>query len=255
MRPQARNDRGNLFYRCRARELGYSCEQAGVYVEILDEQVFNILASMKPPEQWRDSIAKSIGEILGAQDLEERLNEIRAKIERMDMRWDHGFITNEQVFLEQRVKLQQELEKLTPVDNNDLERAVDLLTNFTSYWDACGEDIEARSTLVKQIVERVYVADEKIVAMTLHSNCHLVLGHKINEPTEYTIDPFAQNCDSADTTQDSGRYTCGDDGSRPLTCTRLLLFFPHHAPPGSRLHARSLPFEAVVTTSNHPGLL
>ncbi|MEE4237091.1 MAG: hypothetical protein V2I51_10245 [Anderseniella sp.] len=50
-----------------------------------------------------------------------------------DTRWDHGFITDEQKFLEQRIKLQQELEQLTPVDSNDLERAVDLLKNFSTH--------------------------------------------------------------------------------------------------------------------------
>ena len=103
----------------------------------------------------------------------------------MDTRWDHGFITDEQKFLEQRIKLQQELEQLTPVDNNDLDRAVDLLTNFSSHWDECGEDIEAQSALVKQIVERVYVQDQRVVAMTFHSNCHPVLGRNVNGSTEY----------------------------------------------------------------------
>ena len=212
MRPQARNDRNKLFYRCRARELGYSCEQLGVYVETLDSQVFNILSSLKPPKHWRENITRSIGELLGETDLEARLTEIRTVIERMDTRWDHGFITDEQKFLEQRIKLQQELEQLTPVDNNDLDRAVDLLTNFTSHWEACGDDIEAQSALVKQIVERVYVQDEQVVAMTLHSNCHLVLGHNVNGPTEYTVDPFLQEGGNPGNHSDSERYTCGDDG-------------------------------------------
>ena len=66
--------------------------------------------------------------------------------------------------------------------------------------------------LVKQIVERVYVQDEQVVAMTLHSNCHLVLGHNVNEPTEYTVDPFLQETSVFGDHSDSERYTCGDDG-------------------------------------------
>ena len=190
--------------------------------------MFNILSSLKPPKHWRENITRSIGELLGETDLEARLTEIRTVIERMDTRWDHGFITDEQKFLEQRIKLQQELEQLTPVDNNDLDRAVDLLTNFTSHWEACGDDIEAQSALVKQIVERVYVQDEQVVAMTLHSNCHLVLGHNVNGPTEYTVDPFLQEGGNPGNHSDSERYTCGDDGSRPLTCTRLIRFVPRH---------------------------
>ena len=174
---------------------------------MLDEQVLHILMSLKPPKHWRETIAQSIGDILGTQDLDKRLDEIRAKIGRMDMRWDHGFITDEYEFLQQRLKLQQEMEQLTPVDNNELERAVDLLNNFGSHWEACGDDTEAQSALIKQVVERVYVQDKQVVAMTLKSNCHLVLGHKINEPTEYTVDPFISGISA-----DSELFTSGDDG-------------------------------------------
>ena len=191
--------------------------------------------SLKPPKHWRETIAQSIGDILGTQDLDKRLDEIRAKIGRMDMRWDHGFITDEYEFLQQRLKLQQEMEQLTPVDNNDLERAVDLLTNFGSHWEACGDDTEAQSALIKQIVERVYVEDQQVVAMTLHSNCHLVLGHNVNGPTEYTVDPFL-----TDTHSGKSVYTCGDDGSRPLTCTMSGLFIPRHVAKTNLLYTQSL---------------
>ena len=36
--------------------------------------------------------------------------------------------------------------------------------------------------------------------MTLHSNCHLVLGHNVNGPTEYTVDPFLQDSNHLETT-------------------------------------------------------
>ena len=64
---------------------------------------------------------------MGEQDLEERLKEIRGIIKRMDKRWDNGFFTDEQEYVEQRLKLQMELEKLTPVPNDELERAADIL--------------------------------------------------------------------------------------------------------------------------------
>ena len=108
----------------------------------------------------------------------------------MDSRWDMGFITEEQVYIQQRLKLQQELERLTPVDTNDLERAADLLDNFALHLRNYGDDVEAQSALVKQVVERVYVKGQEVVAMTLRSNCHLVLAHNMNGSTEYSVDPF-----------------------------------------------------------------
>ena len=84
MRAQSRRDSNVRFYRCRAAELGYTCEQNGVYAEVLDQQVIDILLNLKPPSLWRDSITQSIGELLGQKDLDQRLAEIPEVIKRMD---------------------------------------------------------------------------------------------------------------------------------------------------------------------------
>ena len=39
-------------------------------------------------------------------------------------------------YLEKRVKLQQELEQLTPIPDDKLETAADMLANFGDYWAA-----------------------------------------------------------------------------------------------------------------------
>jgi hypothetical protein len=91
--------------------------------------------------------------------------------------------------LEKRLKLQQELEGLTPIPEDDLERAADLLVNFREHWKACADDTEAQHKLVKLIVKRVYVSGEEVVAMTLRSDYHIVLGHKLNGPTKVPVDP------------------------------------------------------------------
>jgi len=56
---------------------------------------------------------------------------------------------------------------------------------------------------VKLIVKRVYVRGEEVVAMTLRSDYHIVLGHKLNGPTEVPVDPYV--------------YTSGSDGLGTLT--------------------------------------
>ena len=108
----------------------------------------------------------------------------------MDFRWDQGFITDKADYLEKRLGLQQELEQLTPA-YDELDAAVDLLADFSAYWDDCDDDIERQHELIKLIVERVYVLDGQLVAMTLKADYHLVLGHKAEEPTYLEIDPFA----------------------------------------------------------------
>ncbi|MCE7983033.1 MAG: recombinase family protein [Caldilinea sp. CFX5] len=190
MRPQAYDKKGYKCYRCLAHELGYQCKQGLVKTEILDKQVIEVLLQLKPPTHWRQTIAKSISALLGENDVKKRLEDIRSVIKRMDSRWDLGFITDEEEYIQQRMKLQQELENLDPVNTNELERAIDLLDNFTLYWEQCGDDVEAQSKLLKQILERVYVKGKSVVAITLKPNCHLVLGDDRDKSTEYTFDPF-----------------------------------------------------------------
>ena len=108
----------------------------------------------------------------------------------MDMRWDNGFISSEQEYMKKRIELQHELEQLTPVGDDELEKTADLLENFADHWERLEGDEEGRHELVKLIVDRVYVEDETVVAMTLKSNYHLVLGHNAKEPTECSVDPY-----------------------------------------------------------------
>jgi hypothetical protein len=63
---------------------------------IADEQVITILKSLKPPEDWRKGVTRAVGELLGEKKLEERFEDIRDIIKRMDTRWDHGFFADEQ---------------------------------------------------------------------------------------------------------------------------------------------------------------
>ena len=62
--------------------------------------------------------------------------------------------------------------------------------------------------------ERVYIDGEAAMTMTLRSNYHLVLGHNVNGPTEFTVDPFV--------------YTCGSDGIRALARISSVIFLPGH---------------------------
>jgi hypothetical protein len=150
--------------------------------------VVAILSELKPPQEWRSKILKTISTILGEKSLEERLSEIRATIERMDFRWDSGFITDKHDYLEKRLRLQQELERLTPA-NDDLEKAVDLLENFKALYEACGDDVEGQADLIKLIVDRVYVHNRRVSAITLKADYHVVLGQDGETPHFIELDP------------------------------------------------------------------
>jgi len=131
MRVQSQSKQSRYsYYRCKANELGHECEQRAVRTEVVNDQVVATLMQLKPPAEWRKGITKAMGELLGENNLEDRLSEIKAIIERMDKRWDHGFVTNEEEYMKQRIKLQMELEQLSPIADDELEQAADLLMNL-----------------------------------------------------------------------------------------------------------------------------
>ena len=103
MRCQVQHGGGFRYYQCRAKEHDYECDQPGVRVESIDEQVVNILKSLKPPKDWRIGVIKAVSEMLGERTFEERLAEIRTIIKRMDLRWDQGFFTNQDEYTEERI--------------------------------------------------------------------------------------------------------------------------------------------------------
>ena len=189
MQCHTRKDRKVAHYRCGSRPQGFQCTQKEVRTDVIDMQVVGILANLKPPTNWRDSLVSTMSRLLGEQSLEQRLAEINEAIERMDFRWDHGFITDTADYVEKRLRLQQELERLSPPDR-ELTEAADLLYNFSTHWNACGGDVERQHNLVKLIVERVYIQGEQVVALTLKSNYHIVLGHQGDEPTYLEVDPM-----------------------------------------------------------------
>ena len=45
-------------------------------------------------------------------------------------------------------------------------------TEMLKHWAACQGNVERQNELIKRIVERVYVQDEMVVAMTLKSDYH-----------------------------------------------------------------------------------
>jgi hypothetical protein len=129
----------------------------------------------------------SMGPLLGDKKLDERVAEIKAIIDRMDFRWDQGFITDKDSYLEQRVKLQQELEQLTPIADNDLETAADMLANFEHHWNAFADDPKAQQQLLQLIVGRVWVKGNRVVTLSLRPNYHVTVGLESTKLTELEV--------------------------------------------------------------------
>ncbi len=110
------------------------------------------------------------------------MEEIKQIIKRVDLRWDEGFISQED-YVEKRRQLQQEFDSLRSVDYDELTEAADLLENFRKYWDDCGplaDPVEARQQLVAKIIDRVLGYDDAVIAVILHGSCGIILGEESN---------------------------------------------------------------------------
>jgi hypothetical protein len=161
------------------------------------------LKTLKVPDDWRQQMTEAVAEMLGDQQLEARLKEIRETIERMDFRWDHGFITDADEYLEKRLALQHELEQITPIPDEDLAVAEDLIQNFGMYWDAARKNPVEQERLLKLMLVRVWVEDEDVVRLCLRPNLHITAGFDTKRPTEISVD---LDC-----------YQSGSDGLGTLT--------------------------------------
>ena len=150
-------------------------------------EVFQLLKTVRPPAEWHQRMVASISELLGDKKLEQRIAEIRNIIERMDFRWDQGFVTDEDKYLEQRVKLQQELEQLTPIPDDELEIAPNILGDFTAYWVATKSDRKAQRELVQLTASRVWAKGERDMAASLRPNFHVTLGLESEKPTDISV--------------------------------------------------------------------
>ncbi|MCC6189944.1 MAG: zinc ribbon domain-containing protein [Anaerolineales bacterium] len=158
MRPSHHKNKGKSYYRCLSGERGYEkCPQPHIDEELLDDQVAEILSSMTIPDGLRDRVEQAVQSRLENAASLARMAEIQQIIERIDFRWEHGFIDKAE-YLEKRQQLQREVESLRPVDFDDLVEAADLLEHFPAYWDQCREvddPARARQQLVAKIIERV----------------------------------------------------------------------------------------------------
>mgnify|MGYP006953634896 CR=1 FL=1 len=167
------------YYRCRARERGYEpCGQGLADVALVDEQVVAILSNLSMPENYRERVEEAVRSRVENGTALERMEEIREIIERVDFRWDRGYISPDE-YVEKREQLERELESLRPIDYDELTEAADLIENFRCYWDQCEQldnPAEARKQLLDKIIERVFVCNGQVLAVVLHGDFGIVLG-------------------------------------------------------------------------------
>jgi hypothetical protein len=76
---------------------------------------------------------------------------------------------------------------LTPIPDDELEVAADVLENFTAHWEAAKGDMKVQQDLIQLIVARVWVEGERVVGMSLRPNYHITVGLDNTKPTEIEV--------------------------------------------------------------------
>ena len=163
------------YYVCAAARRGYdSCTQVGVHQETIDEQVIEALFHLH--ENLSSDVSQRIEKIVRQHAQHEaamqHMEEIRAMVERIDFSWEKGFM-DEATYIQKRQQLQTEIEMQRPVEYDELLKSANLLADFRALWARC-KTRKAQHELIKQIVERVIVLDQEVIALILKGDTALL---------------------------------------------------------------------------------
>jgi len=164
---------------------------------------------------FRERVEQAVRSNVENEEALKRMAEIEEAVKRVDFSWEKGFLTP-QDYIEKRNQLQREIESLRPVDYDDLIEEADLLENFSSYWEACmtvENPEEARKQLLAKIVDRVFIYDDKVIAIALHGDYAVVLDHGGVAPDEIVE---KLKSETAGGTSDETCTSCAQSGSDGL---------------------------------------
>ncbi len=196
MRPYWDKRREYGYYRCLCKERGYRpCPQYAIQEDSVNEQVIDVLTHLDIPENFRERVEAAVRDRVENEVALKRMEEIKEIIERIDLRWDHGFISQEE-YVEKRQQLQHEVEALRPIDYDEMNEAADLIQYFGDYWDGCEEmdnPAEARQQLLQKIVDQVFVYNDQVIAVALHGNFSVVLDTGEDDMPEELASVLKQN--------------------------------------------------------------
>jgi site-specific DNA recombinase len=174
------------YYRCRSYDWDVQCPQRQVQAEPIEEQLGQLLMQLEMPKEWQERALAAVDELLNQKQLRDRIEEIKQIIDRLDMRWDMGFMKQE-VYIQKREELKAQLAELQPIPQDELIEAHRTLKEFPERW--MKGDAEERQRLLNLILARVWVLDDHVCALTLRPNYFVVVHDGIAKELTEDIDP------------------------------------------------------------------
>ncbi len=203
-------------YRCLCRDRGYNdCGQPYVKEDALNEQVVQELSHLRIPTGFRERVERAVQSKIEHADALARIEELKAVVERINFSWEQGFLSPDE-YTAKLNQLRREMDSLRPVDYDELMEAADLIKHFSTYWQKCetvDQPEEARKQLLAKIVDRVFVYDQKVIAITLYGDFSIILDEGKYAPKEI-IHGVTQGIKKGTSSEVSACAQDGDDGVR-----------------------------------------
>jgi site-specific DNA recombinase len=151
-------------YLCSTRRYGGDCKQPIARAEPLEEQIVEWLRDFQPDEELRAVVLASVREVAKREGGDElRRGELIGQLERLRDLYVMGDLTKEKYVIN-RQAIEEELERMGPPLDPQLDQAEAVLRDFTRFWDSEPKAAERRK-LIASLFDRVWEDEGKIVAV------------------------------------------------------------------------------------------
>ena len=151
-------------YICSTRRYGDPCGEPIVKAEPLEAQLVDWLRAFQPDEELRERVLAAIREATHDEDTGgAHRRDLAAQLDRLRDLYVMGDLTRPQYVL-RRHALEDELERLGPPTDPQLDQAAALLADFGRFWEIEGQPAERRK-LIATLFERVWEHGGAIVAV------------------------------------------------------------------------------------------
>jgi hypothetical protein len=151
-------------YLCSTRRHGDGCDQPLADAEPLEEQIVDWLRGLQPDAQLRTVVLDMLRQAAAlANGGASRRRDLDGQLERLRDLYVMGDLTKDEYTL-RRQSLEEELERVGPPLDPQLDRAEAVLRDFSKFWDAEPKPAERRK-LIASLFDRIWEDEGKIVAV------------------------------------------------------------------------------------------
>jgi hypothetical protein len=166
-------------YQCSTRRHHGNCQQAIVKAEPLEEQLVTWLHAFQPDGKLRDLVLDALQgatQQRRGQD-QDRRRELLTQLDRLQDLYVLGDLTKPR-YIMRRQTLEEELQRLAPPADPDLDRAQELLGDFARFWHAEPNPAERRK-LLASLFDHIWQDNGRIVAVKPRPSVRpLLQGHR-----------------------------------------------------------------------------